>query len=74
MRRSSAAFFDGLMNNNLGTKWSYRSAIEFKVSVDAGLSGEFGMVLGGYEKIGGDVVLMYEVAPFGGRKIGITGC
>ena len=38
------------------------------------MCGEFGLALGGSEKIDGDVALRYEVVPFGGREIRITGC
>ena len=35
---------------------------------------EFGLSLGGSEKIDGDVVLRNEAVPFSGREIGITVC
>ena len=34
---SSVALVKVLTNDNLGARWSYRSAIEFKASVEAGV-------------------------------------
>ena len=48
--------------------------IEVNFSTKVGVCGEFVMVLGGPEKIDGDVALRHEAVPFGGREVGITGC
>ena len=34
---------------------------------------DFGLDLVGYDNIDGDVTLMHEAVPLGGREIGITG-
>ena len=47
--------------------------IEVNFSTKVGVCGEFVMVLGGPEKIDGDVALRHEAVPFGGREICITG-
>lgn len=46
--------------------------IEVKVSVEAGMCGEFGMASGGSNNINGDVALRHEAFPFGGSEIGIA--